>query len=283
MRIIADSGSTKTNWHVLHPDGKTERFETIGLNPFIVRTGQVYKEIKSKFPKHLKALRVREIYFYGAGCSAQPQKDKIFAGLERYFPATIIHVHHDLLAAARALWGKSHGLIAIIGTGSSTALYDGEKVSEQIPSLGYILGDEGSGAYIGKLLLKSYLENELPVPLAKKFYKYHQQDLHEILENIYSGDYPNRFMGEFTHFIKENLDNSALEALVRSAFDAFFRKQILKYQNHNNYKLRCLGSVAYHFQEILMASADAHGVELVEILQDPLPRLIEYHNHYLEI
>lgn len=283
MRIIADSGSTKTNWHVLHPNGMTETFETIGLNPFIVRTGQVYKEIKSKFPRHLKALRVREIYFYGSGCSAQPQKDKIFAGLERYFPATIIHIHHDLLAAARALWGKNHGLIAILGTGSSTALYDGEKVSEQIPSLGYMLGDEGSGAYIGKLLLKAYLENELPVPLAKKFYKYHQKDLHEILEQIYSHDYPNRFMGEFTHFVKENIDNSALESLVRSSFDAFFRKQILKYQNHSNYKLRCMGSVAYHFKEILMASANAHGVELVEVIQDPLPRLIEYHNKFMEL
>jgi glucosamine kinase len=283
MRIIADSGSTLTKWHILHPDGKEQVFETIGLNPYIVRTGTVYKEIKTNFPKQLKPIQVREIYFYGSGCSAPEQKEKIFAGLERFFPATIIHVHHDLLAAARALWGKSHGLVAILGTGSSTALYDGEKVSDQIPSLGYILGDEGSGAYIGKLLMKAYLENELPVPLAKKFYKYHNQDLGEILSQVYQGEFPNRYLGKFASFVNENIDNSAMETLVRSAFDAFFRKQILKYQNHKNYKLRCLGSVAFHFQEILMASANAHSVEIEEIIQDPMSKLIEYHNRFMEL
>ncbi|MGC9331809.1 MAG: ATPase, partial [Bacteroidales bacterium] len=185
MRIIADSGSTKTNWYVLHPDGKIQTFQSKGLNPYIVCPGEVYKEIKNNFPDNLSALQVNELYFYGAGCSGSVQKECIYSGLERFFLATIIHVFHDLLGAARSLWGQQHGLIAILGTGASTALYDGKKVSEQVPSLGYILGDEGSGAYLGKILLKSFLQNDMPIPLAKKFSKVYGANLSDFLQHVY--------------------------------------------------------------------------------------------------
>lgn len=283
MRIIADSGSTKTNWHVLHSDGNIETFQTKGLNPYIVRTGEVYKEIKNNFPRKLSALQVNELYFYGAGCSGSVQKERVFTGLERYFPATIIHIFHDLLGAARSLWGEDHGLIAILGTGASTALYDGRKVSEQVPSLGYILGDEGSGAYLGKRLLKSFLQNEMPVPVAKKFTKVYGADLNEFLEHVYKDEYPNRYLGGFTVFIKENINNPFIYNLVRSSFDEFFKHQILKYQHFSHYDLRCAGSVAYHFKDILVEAADEAGVCVNKVIQDPLPGLIEHHNKYIEL
>lgn len=284
MRIIADSGSTKTNWYILSDEGEVVQFESKGLNPYIVRTGTVYKEIKSNFPKkRFSPLQVKELYFYGSGCSGSVQKELIFAGLERYFPATIIHVFHDLLGAARSLWGKEHGLVAILGTGSSTALYDGRNVSEQVPSLGYILGDEGSGAYLGKRLLKAYLENELPVPLSKKFNKAYKLDLSGFLEHVYKDEYPNRFLGQMTYFIKENMDHPYMRQLVEEAFDAFFEHQILKYQHFLHYDLRCAGSVAFHFRDILQEAADDAGINLDKVVQDPMPGLIEHHNQYLEL
>lgn len=284
MKIIADSGSTKTNWHIINHNGETLKFESEGLNPYIVRTGTVYKEVKSNFPnKKISPLQINEVYFYGAGCSSSKQKDLIFAGLERYFPAAMIYIHHDLLGAARSLWGSQHGLIAILGTGSSTALYDGSKVSEQVPSLGYILGDEGSGANLGKRLLKHFLENNMPIPLAKKFSKKYNIDLYGFLDKIYKEDYPNKFLGEMTYFINDNLDNPFIQNLVKYSFDDFFKHQILRYQHFLHYKLRCAGSVAYTFKDILIQSAKDSNIVIDKIEKDPLPGLIEYHNTHIEI
>lgn len=280
MRLIADSGSTKTVWAILHPDGQTDQFQTIGLNPYFVSSATVTQSLTRAFPKSIDPMMIKELHFYGAGCSGRLQSRRIFEGLENFLPTGIIYVNHDLLGAARAMYHDQPGMIAILGTGASTGFYDGKKIDYSMPSLGYILGDEGSGASMGRQFIKKFLEQDLPPKLGKKFYDEYQMDLSEILEAVYNKPHPNRFLGQFTRFIYDYIHNPAISAIVSQSFNDFLNKQIRKYKDYNMHRLRCVGSVAYIFQDFLIPIAKQMNIEIDAIKQEPIDGLIEYHKKF---
>ena len=279
MILIADSGSTKTDWRLIDANHQIYQYVTQGINPYL----QNEKEIAALFERELlpslksgMQSHVSEIHFYGAGCGTVQKKKLIATSLSPFFPSALIEIHTDLLGAARALCGSKPGIAAILGTGSNTCYYDGLYIAENHASLGYILGDEGSGAHIGKTFIQAYLNKELPETIAHRFYERFQLDKEQILEKIYKQPMPNRFLASFTKFIFQNLKETYLTDLVANCFNQLFDKHILKYE-HASLRLNCVGSVAFHFSNILRAVATNKGVQIDTILETPIAALTLYH------
>ena len=204
MILVADSGSTKTNWELVDNKKNVVCFQTMGLNPFYVTKDIVKNELSLHFPSDINTNYIKDIYFYGAGCSSTERCNIIKFGIGYLFKKANIYVAHDLMGAARALFGQKDGIVAILGTGSNSCLYNGHKIISNIPSLGYVLGDEGSGAILGKKLIQSLLYNELPQYLIDKFFLKYKTNKNNLLETIYKKPYPNRFLASFTYFLSEN-------------------------------------------------------------------------------
>lgn len=279
MILIADSGSTKTDWRLIDASQQIHQYTTQGINPYL----QGQKEITSIFQTELLpqlksgiSSHISEIHFYGAGCGSLQKKKMIASSLFIDFVSARIEVHTDMLGAARALCGSTPGIVAILGTGSNTCYYDGIHIVENHPSLGYILGDEGSGAHIGKTFIQAYLNKELPENIATRFYDRFQLDKEQILDNVYKQPMPNRFLASFCKFIFQNLKESYLIDLVATCFQQLFDKHILRYE-HVTLKLNCVGSVAFYFSNILRAVAENKGVPIHNIIETPIAGLTLYH------
>lgn len=274
MILIAESGSTKTDWKLISNSKVIETFHTKGLNPYFVNIDQISIEIGHA----LTFNSVAEIYFYGAGCSTEEQKEIIIKGIKNIFPQSKVFVDSDMIAAARALFGKQGGIAAIIGTGSNSCVYDGEKIISNTNSLGYILGDEGSGAHLGKQLMKAYLDREMPDKLHKSFEDEYQLTKDQILHSLYKQPEPNRYLASFAPFLEKHIDDEFAYNMVYRSFEEFCDKHICKYDNYKQFDLRCTGSIAYHYQDILMKVTDSKGIKLKEILKSPLDKLVGYHS-----
>jgi N-acetylglucosamine kinase-like BadF-type ATPase len=275
MVLIADSGSTKTDWKLV---SKTEvlAFNTIGFNPYHISSSEILVELKSSKLKSFSN-EVTQIYFYGAGCSSKEKNELITIALTQFFIHAKVEVNHDLLAAARASCGKSPGMTAILGTGSNSCLFDGIKIIENIPALGYILGDEGSGVDMGKKLLKKYLTKELSRELSLKFEKEYSLGLNEILNAVYKESLPNRFLAQFTKFIKKYENEPEMNEIIKGCFQNFFDLNIVKYTNYKAYKLNTIGSIANVFSKQLEDVAKNNHVELGKIIQNPIEELVLFH------
>lgn len=301
MRLIADSGSTKTDWRLIDDENKIHQYGTDGLNPYFHGTEAISKVLKEQLIPSIKSeIRLSrltrgnpsvrtlrrspfgpseksEIFFYGAGCSNIEQCEIIKSALKENFENSKIEVHHDLLGAARALCGQEKGIAAILGTGSNSCYYDGKNIVENIPALGYILGDEGSGAYLGKKFLQAYLNNELPKEIYEKFNKNFQLSKDDILTAVYNLPNPNRFLASFSKFLFQNLKHPYIAKLVYSAFEDFFDKHICKYREHKEVKMSCVGSVGFYFSKILKNVASDKGVAIDKIIKAPIAALTLYH------
>lgn len=279
--LIADSGSTKTDWRLIG-DTKTTRFETIGFNPFFQSTSDISKEllvmllpgIKNEITSHGK---IDKIYFYGAGCSTIGKCKIVNDALESIFPQAEITIEHDLLAAARALCGNNEGIAAILGTGSNSCYYDGNKIISNVPSLGFVLGDEGSGAYIGKHFIQDYLNKDLPSLISERFHETYKLSNEAILNSIYCYPMPGKFLASFSKFIIENKNEQYFSDLIEYNFQQFFDKHICKYANHRDLLISCVGSVAYHYSETLKNVAETRKIKIDKILKSPIDKLVEYH------
>lgn len=277
MLLIADSGSTKTDW-VLIKDGKEEqRFKTVGFNPYFVDTEQVYKTLYKEFTERFDLNHVSKVYFYGAGCSSPVKKAVINNALQQLFPGTHTEVDHDLLAAARALLGNKKGIAGILGTGSNSCLYDGHDVAESLFSLGYMFGDEGSGAHLGKSYIALHLKKRVPQELQKAFTDICGYSDEDILTHIYKKPNPNRFLASFTVFLKKQIEHPFIAELVEKCFDDYFVEQVSKYTGYQELPFSYVGSVGYHFSAILEKSAKKHGIHIGRCLQSPIDGLIEFH------
>lgn len=288
MILIADSGSTKTDWCLIDDENKIHQYNTVGLNPYFLDTKTISETLKDQLIPKLK-LETRlsrtegrenpklETFFYGAGCSNKDKCKTVELALKENFKNANIEVHHDLLGAARALCGHEEGIAAILGTGSNSCYYDGKKIVENIPALGYILGDEGSGAYMGKKLINAYLYKELPVELSKRFDAEFHLTKDNILIKIYEKPLPNRFLASFSKFLFQNLEDPYVVKLVYSAFEDFFNKHICKYAKHKEVKMSCVGSIGFHFRKILQAVASDKGVTVDKIIETPIAALTLYH------
>ena len=277
MILIADSGSTKTDWRLQDENKKIHQFRTIGFNPRFQSTKEISDSIAKDLVPKIVADKVNKVFYYGVACSS-PDKIKIVEdALKNNFKNAKIEVNHDLLGAARALCQHNEGIAAILGTGSNSCYYDGENIKENITSLGYILGDEGGGAYMGMKLIKYYMEDELPEDLHQLFQQKYKLTNDQILDSVYSKPLPIKFFGSFTPFLLHNIRHPFINRLIYDAFNAFFQKQICKYSRHKEVKLSCTGSIAFYFVDILRQVASDCHVTLDKVIETPIAGLTLYH------
>ena len=277
MILIADSGATKTDWRLIYSREDIRSFQTIGFNPFFIGSMNIRDEMDKELVPFIDSKNVKEVFFYGAGCSAVEQCIIIEDGLKPIFPDARIKVESDLIGASRALCGHHEGIACIIGTGSNSCFFDGKKITENIPSLGYLLGDEGSGAYIGKILLREILSLSAPPDVREMFANKYNYSKVDILTHLYKLDFPNRFLASFTRFVSENISHPFMQTLVHDAFCVFFGTQVLKYKRYKEVSVCFTGSVAFYFADILKEVAKERGIEIKNIVQSPIAGLIEYH------
>jgi glucosamine kinase len=278
MILLADSGSTKTHWVLMEQKLVKTSVETAGLNPYFVESETIESILRADLVPHLPADFVQEIHFYGAGCSTENNNARIADCLKIFFRKAKIHIYHDILGAARALFGDRPGISCILGTGCNSCWYDGRVPFSKVPSLGYLYGDEGAGSYLGKQLIGHYLKDSLPLDLKKEFDKTYHFALEDILNAIYNRPFPNRFLASFSRFIAPRQDHPFLQRMIRTSFDAFFEAQVKRYDNYRNTPVSFVGSIAHIYRKILLESAAEAGVNVETILCSPMDGLIAYHS-----
>lgn len=282
MIIVADSGSTKTDWCILSRAGTHTRFSTAGINPFFMEESHLLPTIRTLIAPHVDETQVTNVSFYGAGC--QGGKIAVMESVfKQIFPSAVsIQVHVDLLAAARALLGDSPGFAAILGTGTNTCLYDGNDISYHIDSLGFLLGDEGSGSAIGKRILVDFLRNRLSPELHSAFIREYGGNAEDIMDLLYKSSQPNRFCAGFARFLDiPDMDEVYRHDVVGSSFRAFFSRLVSLYPDYQTYTFNCVGSIAHRFITILKEEAAYHGMTMGRILPSVIEELAGYHSREL--
>ncbi len=277
MFIIADSGSTKCDWTSVYSDGTTSTVTTMGLNPFFHDSDFMEQILIRELLPKSDLKEVHEVIFYGAGVHDSLRAAVVETALRKIFPDnTKIVVEHDLLAAARAACGKNPGIVAIIGTGSNTCLYDGYKVIDNVPNLGFLAGDEGSGSHIGKKLIQAYFYRELPDDILSDFETQYPEGMTAIKNTIYAGS-GNVYLASFTRFLAAHKSNYLVQQLVAEAFDELIDRHIRKYKGNNELPVHFVGSVAHYFQDILRICLIKRGMKMGRVIQRPIDALVEYH------
>jgi glucosamine kinase len=276
--LIADSGSTKTDWLLAHDGISVFQFQSGGINPFYQTKEEIAALLKKEVLPHLPG-EVGTVYFYGAGCADEKTSKPAIDALSEEIPGNRkIEVASDMLGAARGLCGRQPGIACILGTGANNAFYDGQNIARSIGSLGFWLGDEGSGSYLGKTLLVAFLQNELPEDLHALFAaKYPEVNRLSVLEQVYRKPFPNRYFATFSVFIASNISHPAIRELVWDAFDLFVKKYVKKHIDAEKYPVHFTGSIAYYYQEILKDALDRYGLTAGQISKSPLIGLVNYH------
>lgn len=278
MILIADSGSTKTDWCLANNGTVVARHATQGINPFFQNDEEIRLILNRLVVEDLPKQQIGQltaIYFYGAGIRPEMQqrmRDNIFAvtGVEN------VDVQGDLIGAARSLFGHDSGIACILGTGSNSGLYDGKEVVKNTPPLGFILGDEGSGAVLGKLFLGALCKGLMPDGMLDEWVEATGQNVADIIQHVYRQPLPNRYLAQATHFMHSHLDVEEVRQLVITSFRDFFRRNLVQY-GHSDLPVRAIGSIAYHFHAQLSEAAEAEGFMLDRVEQSPMMGLVDYH------
>ncbi|MCT4601576.1 MAG: ATPase [Marinifilum sp.] len=275
MILIAESGSTKTDWVHINNKGIETRVQSSGINPFFQDSESIYSSIKllQKFKN------VELIYFYGAGCANEEKNQIVKTALLKIFPDAKCEINSDLLAAARSLCKNQKGIACILGTGSNSCYYNGENIEYNVSPLGFILGDEGSGAVLGKKLIADILKNQAPKDMIEAFIEKYNLQAAEIVQKVYREEFPNRFLAQFTMFLFDYLENKYVDELIVNSFSEFIVRNIKQYPNNNNLPVHFTGSIAYHFKEQLEKAAVKSEIQLGKILKSPLEGLIQFHSN----
>lgn len=280
MILIADSGSFKTDWALIRKDS-IQMYSTLGLNPYFTDKNDIINEIDQKIAKFSNPKDVENVLFFGAGCNTLSSKKVLYDVLKSKFCNSKINVDSDLLGAARGIFKEKSGIIGIIGTGTNSGIYDGKKIIRNIRPLGYILGDEGSGAWLGKELLQCYSHNQLPEELNSNLSREYNLNVDSILENLYNSPYPNRYLAGFTKFFINNYDDPLLQNIIEKGFSKYMHLYIEPLVKLKKYPIGIIGSIAYVFREILMKVAGEYNFEINVIVQSPLEGLINYYKSLL--
>ena len=273
--LIADSGSTKTDWCVAEDGRILRRIQAGGINPVFL-TDEELREAAAEAASLLEDIRPEAIHFYGAGC-IPTQAERVIRALREAFPtADRVEVASDMLGAARALCGRQAGIACILGTGSNSCFYDGERIVANVSPLGFILGDEGSGAVLGRLLVGALLKNQLTPGLKEAFLEQYALTPADIIERVYRRPLPNRFLASLSPFLAEHLEDAGVHQLVLDAFRDFLRRNVMQYdwQAHD---VHCCGSIAWHYKKILAEAAVSLGIRIGQIIQSPMEGLVRYH------
>ena len=278
MILIADSGSTKTDWCVVEKGELVQRIFTKGTNPFFQSEEEISNEIATALLPELKTNEFDAVYFYGAGCGFPDKIAVVHRALTMHLNVKgEVEVATDMLAAARGLCGREAGIACIMGTGSNSCYYDGENIVANVSPLGFILGDEGSGACLGKLMVGDLLKNQMTPDLKEKFLAQFNLTPADIIDRVYRKPFPNRFLASLSPFLAQNISEPCVHDLVLNSFKAFFKRNIMQYENYQNLKVNLIGSVAYYYKEVLAEAAEAMGIQLGTIIQSPMEGLIKYH------
>jgi N-acetylglucosamine kinase-like BadF-type ATPase len=279
MKLIADSGSTKTDWKLIANSEVIASFQTEGLNPFFKSKEKIVEVLETKVVPNLKdASSVLEVNFYGAGCSSNAKKEELKQAFQSVFKTAIINIAHDLLGAAIALCGNNAGIVAILGTGSNSCLFDGANITEEQNSLGYILGDEGAGSNIGKQLMIDFLYQNMPAHIHQSLKGEFNLSKEIILDKVYKEPLPNRFLASFLNWVGEHIDEEDyLQTLVLNAFDDFFKTHLINYSNYREHPINVVGSVGYFFKEYLHIIAFKYEVKIGKVIKAPIDGLVDYH------
>lgn len=276
MILIADSGSTKTSWRFIQNGETIGSVDTEGYNPYYYSENAILESVKKSLTGTIIFEKVKEIYFYGAGCEGS-KKIFVYNALASLFINAAIHLDSDLTAAARALLGDGAGFVCILGTGQNSCYIENGKIVEQLDGLGFLMGDEGSGAYMGKKLLVLYARKAMPVYLMQKFFECYKFLPEDILDQFYLNPLQNRFAASFTRFLYEYIDEIFIRELVDSCFEDYFKNIVCRYVKREQFYLNCVGSIGYHFQEILKEAAHRNGIRIGKIIKEPVENLVTYH------
>lgn len=280
MILIADCGSTKIDWCVLNKTKVEKQIFTLGMNAVMLTEEEIRSRLADELMPELGdfAKVIDAIYFYGAGCISPEVCGNVARALQTHIPtATSVEVYSDLLGAARALCGHNAGIACIMGTGSNSCLYDGSAITANVSPLGYVLGDEGSGAVLGKLFLGDVLKKQLPEHICQAFLKEYQLDLLTIIRRVYKEPQGNRFLASVTPFLSKNINEPAIHELVLNAFRAFFRRNIKNYDGYQSMPVNFIGSIAFYFSEVLAEAASAESCTIGTIIKSPMEGLLKFH------
>ena len=278
MILIADSGSTKVDWSVVDNGKVVKRAFTKGINPFFQSEEEISNEIETTLILQLDTQDFDAVYFYGAGCTFDKVEIVKRAIQKNIKVIKEVEVSTDMLAAARGLCGYSSGIACIMGSGSNSCYYDGKNIVDNVSPLGFILGDEGSGAVLGKLFVSDLLKNQLTPGLKEKFLEQFNLTTGDIIDRVYRKPFPNRFLSTFSPFISENLEDTTVRTLVMTSFKSFLKRNVMQYKNYDRLPIHFVGSVAFHFQEILKEAVEVMNMKPGKIIQSPMEGLIKYHS-----
>jgi len=275
--LIADSGATKCEWCVL--DGKKKKILfTQGMSPYFLNSEQVQTILRNELLPVIKKYVFSDIYFYGTGCLAIENAKMMRTAIKKVFPDATVHVDHDLMGAAKAAAGNTKGIVSILGTGSNSCYFNGKKIVKNSPGLGFILGDEGSGAYLGKKVIQYYLYETFDEELKYRFDIKYKTNQAEILEHVYKQPLANRYLAGFSLFLAENRGHYMVENIIEDGLNDFFFSHLCKYNESWKLPIHFVGGVAYGFKDVVKELCAGYEFELGRILKNPMEGLIEYHS-----
>lgn len=276
VTLLADSGATKAEWCLLN-NGKKKILFTQGISPYFLNTGQIAELLEKELVPKIKNVTVEHIHYYGTGCSNVDNVRSIKKALNKIFAKAQVKVNTDLMAAARALCGHEKGIACILGTGSNSCYYNGKNIVKNSPGIGYVLGDEGSGAYLGKKVIQYYLYNTFDEDLRARFDAKFVTTAAEILDNVYKKPLPNRYLASFALFLAENRGHYMIENIIEDGLNDFFFQHLCKYNEIWKQPVNFVGSVAYGFKDVIEQLCSSYEFELGTVLKNPMDGLIRYH------
>jgi glucosamine kinase len=281
MTIIADCGSTKCDWLLVHGERNHQLENTVGFSPFFHTSEEIETIIKEQLLPKLDPKEVTHIWFYGTGVHDEHRADIVLQGIKACFPKADIEVEHDLLGAARSVCGHSAGIACILGTGSNSCYYDGKTIVDNVPSLGWLLGDEGSGTHLGKALLRAWFYRELPPDLNAAFNAAYPEGEHAIKDRAYEKG-ANAYLATFTKFLGEHNTHPYIQSLVAGSLGEFLDRHVLKYSGAQSVPVHFVGSIAYHFQDILIKCLEERRLKLGNVVRKPIYPLADFHTKHLD-
>jgi N-acetylglucosamine kinase-like BadF-type ATPase len=274
--LIADSGATKAEWCLLG-SGRKKTIFTQGISPYFLTTEQIIELLDKELKPKLKNTVIEDIYYYGTGCANPDNARSVKKAIKKVFPDSRIDVQHDLMAAARALCGHKKGVASILGTGSNSCYFNGKRIVKNSPGLGYVLGDEGSGAYLGKKVIQYYLYGTFDDELRGRFDLTYTTNTTEILENVYKKPLPNRYLASFTKFLADNRGHYMIENIIEDGLNDFFFNHLCKYRETWTMPVHFAGSVAFGFKDVLQQLCNSYEFEMGQVMKNPMEGLIAYH------
>jgi glucosamine kinase len=277
VKLICDSGSTKAEWCLL--DGKKKKIvATQGLSPYFLSTQQIQAVIEKELLPKIKNFTINEVFFYGTGCSNPQNVAAVKKAIKSVFKLAKVAVDHDLMGAAKALCGRHKGIACILGTGSNSCYYNGKKIVKNSPGLGYVLGDEGSGAYLGKKVIQHFLYGTFDEDLMDRFNAKYNTNSVEILNCVYKQPLPNRYLASYVPFLIENRGHYMIENIIEDGFNDFFFNHIYKYAQSWLMPINFVGSVAFGFKDVLKEMCSTYELQLGTVIKKPMDGLIKYHS-----